>query len=84
MHTPRLPRFAKRNQATGLILTFLTRDVQQTPRRTRDDPPVEHPTEALRVLVVDDEPSIIDVVSMALRHHGYDVATAAGQAASRR
>ncbi|HEV7147945.1 MAG TPA: response regulator, partial [Pedococcus sp.] len=32
-------------------------------------------TERLRVLVVDDEPSIVDVVSMALRHHGFDVAT---------
>jgi two-component system OmpR family response regulator len=32
--------------------------------------------ERLRVLVVDDEPSIVDVVSMALRHHGYDVACA--------
>ena len=32
--------------------------------------------ERLRVLVVDDEPSIVDVVSMALRHHGYDVAVA--------
>ncbi|MBV9816753.1 MAG: response regulator transcription factor [Solirubrobacterales bacterium] len=29
-----------------------------------------------RVLVVDDEPSIVDVVSMALRHHGYDVLSA--------
>ena len=32
-------------------------------------------SERLRVLVVDDEPSIVDVVSMALRHHGFDVAT---------
>jgi two-component system OmpR family response regulator len=32
-------------------------------------------SEALRVLVVDDEPSIVDVVAMALRHHGYDVTT---------
>jgi two-component system OmpR family response regulator len=31
-------------------------------------------TERLRVLVVDDEPGIVDVVSMALRHHGFDVA----------
>ena len=31
----------------------------------------------LRVLVVDDEPSIVDVVCMGLRHHGYEV-TAAG------
>jgi two-component system OmpR family response regulator len=30
-------------------------------------------SERLRVLVVDDEPSIVDVVSMALRHHGFDV-----------
>ncbi len=29
--------------------------------------------ERLRVLVVDDEPSIVDVVSMALRHHGFEV-----------
>jgi two-component system OmpR family response regulator len=36
---------------------------------------VEDQTERLRVLVVDDEPSIVDVISMALRHHGYDVAS---------
>jgi two-component system OmpR family response regulator len=30
----------------------------------------------LRVLVVDDEPSIVDVITMALRHNGYDVACA--------
>ena len=29
-----------------------------------------------RVLVVDDEPNIVDVVSMALRHHGFDVDSA--------
>jgi two-component system OmpR family response regulator len=29
-----------------------------------------------RVLVVDDEPNIVDVVSMALRHNGFDVAQA--------
>src|ERR1700748_2403656 len=29
--------------------------------------------ELLRVLVVDDEPNIVDVVSMALRHNGFDV-----------
>jgi two-component system, OmpR family, response regulator len=29
-----------------------------------------------RVLVVDDEPSIVDVISMALRHHGFAVETA--------
>jgi two-component system, OmpR family, response regulator len=32
--------------------------------------------EGLRVLVVDDEPNIVDVVSMALRHHGFDVKAA--------
>jgi two-component system OmpR family response regulator len=32
--------------------------------------------ELLRVLVVDDEPNIVDVVSMALRYHGFDVAAA--------
>ncbi len=33
-------------------------------------------SERLRVLVVDDEPGIVDVVSMALRHHAFDVASA--------
>jgi two-component system, OmpR family, response regulator len=37
---------------------------------------VEHQPEAARVLVVDDEPGIVDVVSMALRHHGFGVETA--------
>jgi len=32
--------------------------------------------DSLRVLVVDDEPNIVDVVSMALRHTGFDVASA--------
>jgi two-component system OmpR family response regulator len=32
---------------------------------------------AYRILVVDDEPNIVDVVSMALRFQGFDVATAA-------
>jgi two-component system OmpR family response regulator len=32
--------------------------------------------EQLRVLVVDDEPNIVDVVSMALRHNGFDVEAA--------
>jgi two-component system OmpR family response regulator len=35
----------------------------------------DHP-ELVRVLVVDDEPSIVDVVSMALRHHGFGVEVA--------
>ena len=32
--------------------------------------------ELLRVLVVDDEPSIVDVLCMGLRHHGYEVIAA--------
>ncbi len=45
-------------------------------------PPAAEP---LRVLVVDDEPSIVDVVSMALRHHGFTVAaaTTGGEALAR-
>ena len=38
-------------------------------------PMIDQP-ERLRVLVVDDEPNIVDVVSMALRHGGFDVAAA--------
>jgi two-component system, OmpR family, response regulator len=64
------------------FLTFLSRGVQEIPRRTRDDRAVTVPSQALRVLVVDDEPSIVDVVAMALRHHGYDVATVATGAAA--
>lgn len=37
---------------------------------------MEARAEPLRVLVVDDEPSIVDVISMALRHQGFDVAVA--------
>ncbi len=37
---------------------------------------MEAETEPLRVLVVDDEPSIVDVICMALRHQGYEVAAA--------
>jgi len=34
----------------------------------------------VKVLVVDDEPNIVDVVSMALRHQGFEVASAASGA----
>jgi two-component system OmpR family response regulator len=34
------------------------------------------PTDAPRVLVVDDEPNIVDVISMALRFQGFEVAAA--------
>ena len=32
---------------------------------------------SFRILVVDDEPNIVDVISMALRYQGFDVETAA-------
>ena len=35
------------------------------------------PEEQVRVLVVDDEPNIVDVISMALRFEGFEVASAA-------
>ena len=37
---------------------------------------MEEQPEQLRVLVVDDEPSIVDVISMALRHSGFGVEAA--------
>jgi two-component system OmpR family response regulator len=40
----------------------------------------EHNGEAVRVLVVDDEPNIVDVISMALRFEGFTVASAASGA----
>ena len=39
-------------------------------------------TERSRVLVVDDEPNILDVVSTALSHHGFEVARAPSGAAA--
>jgi two-component system OmpR family response regulator len=69
----RYPLFLNLSEA---ILTLLSHVLQEIPRRNREDSDVAATTdEALRVLVVDDEPSIVDVVSMALRHHGYDVAS---------
>ena len=37
---------------------------------------VDEVSERVRVLVVDDEPSIVDAISMTLRHLGYLVETA--------
>jgi two-component system OmpR family response regulator len=37
---------------------------------------MEDQAQGVRVLVVDDEPSIVDVISMALRHHGLGVESA--------
>jgi two-component system, OmpR family, response regulator len=39
--------------------------------------PIPAGTAPPRVLVVDDEPNIVDVITMALRYQGFDVATAA-------
>ncbi len=38
---------------------------------------VDDQAEQSRVLVVDDEPNIVDVIWMALRHHEFTVETAA-------
>ncbi len=35
-----------------------------------------HSTDPFRILVVDDEPNIVDVISMALRYQGFEVASA--------
>jgi two-component system OmpR family response regulator len=43
---------------------------------------VEDRAEGVRVLVVDDEPGIVDVISMALRYHGFGVETAGSGAAA--
>ena len=40
-------------------------------------PSMQERPDSHRVLVVDDEPNIVDVVSMALRFHGFEVETAA-------
>ncbi len=45
------------------------------PSVTREPQP-----ESVRVLVVDDEPNIVDVIAMALRHHGFGVEGAASGA----
>jgi two-component system OmpR family response regulator len=49
---------------------------QVFPRVAVDNRGVLDQPESARVLVVDDEPGIVDVVSMALRHHGFGVESA--------
>jgi two-component system, OmpR family, response regulator len=49
---------------------------QESLRKLADDSAVSATDEQLRVLVVDDEPNLVDVVSMALRHNGFAVASA--------
>jgi two-component system OmpR family response regulator len=61
------------NHARAFLTRFcLTLDL--IPSFAIDHASVSEHTEPLRVLVVDDEPGIVDVVSMALRHHGFEVA----------
>jgi two-component system OmpR family response regulator len=45
-------------------------------------PAAELSDEAVRILVVDDEPNIVDVISMALRYEGFQVESAANGAAA--
>src|SRR5436190_16348794 len=53
---------------------LVTAGSQQTHRKRSDTPDVNnHAAPTHRVLVVDDEPNIVDVVSMALRYQGFDV-----------
>ena len=54
-------------------------DPQETHRLGRDNPRMSAAatTEPVRVLVVDDEPNIVDVISMALRFEGFQVESAA-------
>jgi two-component system, OmpR family, response regulator len=50
--------------------------VRTVGERTASDGPAEPAADAVRVLVVDDEPAIADLVRTALRYEGFDVATA--------
>jgi two-component system OmpR family response regulator len=56
-----------------IIFTPCAQEILRFGRHSR---PMPDQFERLRVLVVDDEPAIVDVVSMALRHEGYDVVSA--------
>jgi two-component system, OmpR family, response regulator len=49
---------------------------QAAPSNVSDTRPMSDQTEAHRVLVVDDEPNIVDVVTMALRFQGFAVESA--------
>jgi len=66
---------ARLNHARG-VLTHFCLTLDAIPSFAVDHASVPEHTERLRVLVVDDEPGIVDVVSMALRHHGFEVAAA--------
>jgi two-component system OmpR family response regulator len=51
-------------------------EVMTVAERTASGGPAEPAADAVRVLVVDDEPAIADLVGTALRYEGFDVATA--------
>jgi two-component system OmpR family response regulator len=57
------------------FLTLFCLTLDHIPSFAVDHASMADDAERLRVLVVDDEPGIVDVVSMALRHHGFEVAT---------
>jgi two-component system OmpR family response regulator len=61
-------------QSRARVLTVFCLTLDPIASFALDHTSVTDDTERLRVLVVDDEPGIVDVVSMALRHHGFDVA----------
>src|SRR5207248_3003908 len=65
--SPGKPENRLRNRASQEVPSFLG----QTSAMSVPDPSNGH-----RILVVDDEPNIVDVVSMALRYQGFDVETA--------
>jgi two-component system OmpR family response regulator len=50
--------------------------VKTVAERTASDGPAQPAADAVRVLVVDDEPAIADLVGTALRYEGFDVTTA--------
>src|SRR3712207_4936931 len=75
------PNHAERRAGRGGTDSLRFRDAPQQalrllpasgPTMPGMDAPAEH-----KILVVDDEPNIVDVVSMALRYQGFDVASAA-------
>jgi len=55
---------------------------QETPSIVADNGAMENGQQSLRVLVVDDEANLADVVSMALRFQGFEVRTAGAGAAA--
>jgi len=62
--------------ADSVLLSSFCAHSQGSLSWTADNQAVTDREESVRILVVDDEPSIVDVISMALRHHGFSVETA--------